>query len=57
MFLWRSLRPDAVGILLSYLTHRAGPVDGTGARGDERAKAEPGRPVPSVDRPSPAPGR
>ncbi len=58
MFLWRSLRPDAVSILLKYLTRRAAPVDGPGPRGDGRATAAAGRrPAPSVDRPTPAPGR
>ena len=57
MFLWRSLQPDAVSILLNYLTRRAAPVDGPGSRGDERATAEAGLSAPSGDRPSPAPGR
>jgi hypothetical protein len=59
MFLWRSLRPDAVSILLRYLAGRAGPahrpVPLAGRLPNEHLAADSSRPSTPANRPSPAP--
>lgn len=55
MFLWRSLRPDAVGILLRYLMRRAASGDAPSLLAGRRPSQHPattGDPGTVGDRPS-----